>query len=129
MACLSDTGFISLGGKWRSRQILSSSSSATEVQVSSVFSSGQIMQVCCLENVIHVALSHLNNVVPLQALAAAARVDKEEWVGIMGRAVGNFDGQLDLDAVVKGMTAVSIGLHPSSHPADTCCTSKATSFP
>ncbi|CAL8470327.1 g9869 [Coccomyxa elongata] len=42
----------------------------------------------------------------LQALSAAVKVDKEEWVGVIGRAVGSFDGQLDLAAVMKGSSAV-----------------------
>lgn len=42
-----------------------------------------------------------------QALSAAVKLDKEEWVGVIGRAVGDFDGRLDLDAVVKGQSAVS----------------------
>lgn len=43
-----------------------------------------------------------------QALSAAVKVDKEEWVGIIGRAVGHFDGRLDMDAVLKGSSAVSL---------------------
>ncbi|BDA44367.1 probable negative elongation factor A at N-terminal half [Coccomyxa sp. Obi] len=42
----------------------------------------------------------------LEALSAAVKVDKEEWVGVIGRAVGSFDGQLDLAAVMKGSSAV-----------------------
>ena len=49
-----------------------------------------------------------NHDVPLQALSAAVKVDKEEWVGVIGRAVGGFDGQLDLAAVMKGSSAVSL---------------------
>ncbi|KAK9830636.1 hypothetical protein WJX81_007675 [Elliptochloris bilobata] len=41
----------------------------------------------------------------LQALAAAARTDKEEWVGVIGRAVGDFSGVLDLPAVLEASTA------------------------
>ncbi len=36
----------------------------------------------------------------------AARTDKEEWVGVMGRAVGDFSGVLDLPAVLEASTAV-----------------------
>ena len=41
-----------------------------------------------------------------QALAAAARTDKEEWVGVIGRAVGDFSGVLDMPAVVEGSASV-----------------------
>lgn len=39
---------------------------------------------------------------------AAAREDKEEWVGIIGKAVGNFDAPLDLEAVCNGSSIVSV---------------------
>ncbi|EIE26082.1 hypothetical protein COCSUDRAFT_61078 [Coccomyxa subellipsoidea C-169] len=42
----------------------------------------------------------------LEALSAAVKVDKEEWVGVIGKAVGSFDGHLDLDAVVRKSSAV-----------------------
>lgn len=51
----------------------------------------------------------------LQALSAAVKVDKEEWVGVIGRAVGSFDGQLDLAAVMKGSSAVSLPQLPCSN--------------
>ncbi len=55
------------------------------------------------------SLSRLrNHIVSLQALSAAVKADKEEWVGVIGRAVGSFDGQLDLAAVMKGSSAVSL---------------------
>ncbi len=50
-----------------------------------------------------------------QALAAAARTDKEEWVGVIGRAVGDFSGVLDLEAVLETSTAVRL-----SFPFATC---------
>jgi len=44
----------------------------------------------------------------MQALSQAAVADKEEWVSIMGRAVGGFERQLDLAAVLKGSSAVGV---------------------
>jgi hypothetical protein len=41
-----------------------------------------------------------------QDLAALACEDKEEWVNVMGRAVGNFSGELDLQAVRKASATV-----------------------
>ena len=41
-----------------------------------------------------------------QALSKAALGDKDEWVGTIARAVGAFEGRLDLEAVVAGSSAV-----------------------
>jgi hypothetical protein len=41
-----------------------------------------------------------------QALSKAALADKEEWVGVMARAVGSFNGHLDLDAAAAAFSAV-----------------------
>ncbi len=44
----------------------------------------------------------------LSQLASLAQVDEDEWVRIMGLAVGHeFNGQLDLEAVVNGKKLVS----------------------
>ena len=41
-----------------------------------------------------------------QSLAAAARADKEEWVAVIGAAVGDFGGGFDLDAATKASAAL-----------------------
>ena len=53
------------------------------------------------------AVNLLSFVCCLQALSKAALADKEEWVGVMARAVGAFDGRLDLDAVTASFSTVS----------------------
>lgn len=43
----------------------------------------------------------------LEQLANFARSDDDEWVRIMGAAVGDFSGQLDLEAVMSQSALVS----------------------
>ena len=47
-----------------------------------------------------------------QALCSKALSDKEEWVSMMGRALGAFDGRAHANAVAKGSAAVSF-LNPA----------------
>ena len=42
----------------------------------------------------------------VQTLIEAAREDKEEWVSITAKALGTFDGSLDLRAVLDGSAVV-----------------------
>ena len=58
------------------------------------------MQVYCM------LPSALSAVLVAQALCSKALSDKEEWVSMMGRALGPFDGRAHADAVAKGSAAV-----------------------
>lgn len=46
----------------------------------------------------------------MQELLVKAREDKEEWVKFMVRGIGDFSGQLDMDAVIAGSVLVEAGL-------------------
>lgn len=46
----------------------------------------------------------------MQELLIKAREDKEEWVKFMIRGIGDFSGQLDMDAVIAGSVLVEAGL-------------------
>ena len=50
----------------------------------------------------------LSTVLVAQALCSKALSDKEEWVSMIGRALGAFDGRAHADAVGKGSAAVSL---------------------
>ena len=56
--------------------------------------------------------SALSAVLVAQALCSKALSDKEEWVSMMGRALGAFDGRAHANAVAKGSAAVS-SLNPA----------------
>ena len=51
--------------------------------------------------------SALSAVLVSQVLCSKALSDKEEWVSMIGRTVGAFDGRAHADAVAKGSAAVS----------------------
>ena len=44
----------------------------------------------------------------MQKLMAAAKEDKEEWVSITARSLGDFSAPLDLDAVMGSSSVVTI---------------------
>ena len=44
----------------------------------------------------------------LVQLAHAASTDDDEWVRVVGRAVGRYDGRLDLEAMVKDSSLVRL---------------------
>ena len=52
-------------------------------------------------------LDALSAVLVAQALCSKALSDKEEWVSMIGCALGRFDGRAHADAVAKGSAAVS----------------------
>ena len=52
-------------------------------------------------------LCALSDALLAQALCSKALSDKEEWVSMMGRALGAFDGRAHADGVAKGSAAVS----------------------
>ena len=49
----------------------------------------------------------LSAVLVAQVLRSKALSDKEEWVSMIGRALGAFDGRVHADTVAKGSAAVS----------------------
>ena len=62
---------------------------------------GTSVQVSCMSPCV------LSAVLVAQVLCSKALSDKEEWVSMMGRALGAFDGRVHADAVAKGSAAVS----------------------
>lgn len=55
----------------------------------------------------------------LQLLAQQARVDDDEWVRVVGEAVGNYDGQLESGSLVQDVLAeLQAGLSTAQPPTD-----------
>ena len=50
---------------------------------------------------------------PTQALSAAARADKEEWVSAIGAALGDFGGAFDVTAAARARRTTT-GRTPSA---------------
>jgi hypothetical protein len=99
-----------LGGDWSAPSVVPQLDGAKLSLLVSVFSDGNLDQLVKVRLLIACELLPAARKTELSAelasLAESARADDDEWVRVMGCAVGDFSGQLDLDAVKEDFSMV-----------------------
>jgi hypothetical protein len=90
---------------WSAQAALSQLDHAKLSLILQVFSNGKLDQLVKVRLLLSCCLLPSNQKAELSALLAplaeAARSDEDEFVRVIGHAVGDFTGQLDLEAVMK----------------------------
>lgn len=99
-----------LAGDWSAPSVVSQIDSAKLLLLNSVFSQGNLDQLVKVRLLIACQLLPAGRkrelADELRSLADCAMADDDEWVRVMGCAVGDFSGQLDLEAVMEHVTMV-----------------------
>jgi hypothetical protein len=101
-----------LQGEWSGHGIISQIDQTKLQMLGAVFSKGKLDQLVKVRLLIACILLPAQRKKELAAelsqLGSAACNDDDEWVRVMGCAVGNFSGHLDLEAVMRENSMVGI---------------------